>query len=105
MDHDIDPYIPVAISDCCVGIPFTSPVLVGMSGRRDGIFYDPLGTARGFRPREFETALVNGRDAFIERLAAWCEEKPAPPAEFSLMFNQGDPGERFHSMLRDPSFA
>lgn len=41
--HDIDPYIPVALADLCIGVPFTSPVVVGLGSGRPGLFHDPLG--------------------------------------------------------------
>jgi hypothetical protein len=43
LPHDIDPYIPVALADVCVGVPFTSPVVAGIESGRGGIFHDPLG--------------------------------------------------------------
>lgn len=40
--HDIDPYLPVAVADICIGVPFTSPVMAAIGSGRTGLFYDPL---------------------------------------------------------------
>ena len=47
VDHSVDPYIPVALADICLGLPFTSPILVGLKGQRRGIFFQSWSTLPG----------------------------------------------------------
>lgn len=42
LPHDVDPYIPVALADVCIGVPFTSPVMTALEAGRGGVFHDPL---------------------------------------------------------------
>jgi hypothetical protein len=46
LPHDIDPYIPVAMADICIGVPFTSPVIAALESGRAGLFHDPTGELR-----------------------------------------------------------
>lgn len=70
VDHDIDPYIPVACADICIGVPFTSPVLAGISSGRSGIFYDPLDRTKFFQPANFGRYLIHGRDQLLDRIGS-----------------------------------
>lgn len=42
LGHDVDPYLPIALSDLCLGQPFSSPVMAGWFAKKPGFFYDPL---------------------------------------------------------------
>jgi hypothetical protein len=67
--HDIDPYIPVALADICIGVPFTSPVFAGVASGRAGIFHDPLGHFRFCRARAtLDPMLAHGRDDLKRRI-------------------------------------
>ena len=107
LPHNIDPYIPVALSDCCIGMPFTSPVLVGLSSGRKGIYYDPLGRATGFRPQRMEALVIRNKQTLIDRVATWANQsgmtEEHKKADEYLPI--GDPGERFAAMLQDDSYV
>jgi len=45
VDSDVDPYLPVACSEMTIGMPYTSPVLVGLAAGRPGCYFDPSGIA------------------------------------------------------------
>lgn len=67
--HDIDPYIPVAVADICVGIPFTSPVLVAHHAGRHALFHDPVGLVN-YVPGapELKSFVTHGGTDLIERV-------------------------------------
>lgn len=46
MEHNINPYAPIASSDICIAMPFTSPVLAGVHFRRLGLYHDPLNVVK-----------------------------------------------------------
>ncbi len=71
LPHNIDPYLPIAMSDFCVGLPFTSPVLVGLSSGRDGLFHDPLSCVNYFYPKEITPLITHGKKEFLERIDQW----------------------------------
>lgn len=78
IDHDVDPYLPVAMADVSIGLPFTSPVLAALGSGRGGLFHDPLGTTRQFRPIEFGRWMTHGRDELLSRLIEWTSGNKGP---------------------------
>jgi hypothetical protein len=70
LPHDIDPYIPVALADFCIGVPFTSPVVAGLDSGRAGVFHDPLNELRHVpRAPELLAHVTHGAAELHERLA------------------------------------
>jgi polysaccharide biosynthesis PFTS motif protein len=105
LEHNIDPYWPIAMADICVGLPFTSPVLVGLRNGRSGFFHDPLGTVSSFRPKEMDYLITRGREQLVARLEAFLRtgEGPHPPEGGEKCLGpSGDPAERFVSLLGRP---
>lgn len=95
VSHGIDPYIPVALADLCIGIPFTSPVLVALHAGRPGLFHDPLGTVnRVPGAPELMAHLTHDATGLQERVRAFLQaqiESRRPP----------DPGESFARLIRE----
>jgi len=94
LPHDIDPYIPVALADLCVGVPFTSPVIAGLESGRGGLFHDPLGEVRR----------VPGAPALMAHVTHGAEDLHA---RVTLLLKTDfiartapDPGERFAAALK-----
>jgi hypothetical protein len=104
LDHNIDPYLPIGMADLCLGIPFTSPIFAGLGSGRTGIYHDPLGCVRSFRPRALEPLLTHGRQELMERLDGWlqgkCGEAEGLRAFESVLGPAGDPAEHFASLLK-----
>jgi hypothetical protein len=70
LPHDIDPYIPVALADVCVGVPFTSPVVAALESGRAGVFHDPLNELRNVpRAPELLAHVTHGAAQLHQRLA------------------------------------
>lgn len=49
LDDDINPWIPIALADLCIGIPFTSPVMAAWHHGKAAIFHDPTGITKHHR--------------------------------------------------------
>jgi polysaccharide biosynthesis PFTS motif protein len=70
LPHDIDPYIPVALADFCIGVPFTSPVVAALESGRAGVFHDPLNELRHVPlAPELLTHVTHGAAQLRDRLA------------------------------------
>jgi len=92
LPHDIDPYIPVALADVCIGVPFTSPVIAGMESGRGGIFHDPFG----------EISHVPAAPALIAHVtqgAIGLHERFALLSERDMAIKRRDPGTDFVAAL------
>jgi hypothetical protein len=93
LPHDIDPYIPVALADVCIGVPFTSPVIAGLYSGRGGLFHDPRG----------EVVRVPGAPALMGHVTHGVAELHDQVARLlGVGFKslaQVDPGERFAAAL------
>jgi polysaccharide biosynthesis PFTS motif protein len=92
--HDIDPYLPVAAADICIGIPFTSPVLVAHWAGRPAFFHDPLAVVRHVPGApELAAGLTRSVEELTDRLAALLAS-PVEPSPHT------DPGAGFAQRLR-----
>ncbi len=49
LDENINPWIPIALADLCIAIPFTSPVIAAWQYGKPGLFHDPTGSAKNHR--------------------------------------------------------
>ena len=98
VDPDIDPYLPIAAADFCIGMPFTSPVVAALNAGRPATWYDPVGFAISTYPPELEAVLARGLDQLTQLVAKWIsgEAVDTPP---SLVANVGDPGERLATII------
>ncbi len=101
LPYNVDPYIPVALSDCCIGMPFTSPVLVGLSSGRNGIYYDPLNQATGYRPQRMESLMIRNSEILIKTLTAWRTGSGQRAVHRELFLPPCEPGENFVAMLEN----
>jgi len=75
LDPYMDPYMPIAAADACIGMPFTSPVLAALSEDRNGIYYDPCYTARYPAEPEYKDILVHKEDMLLELVKKWSNSK------------------------------
>jgi hypothetical protein len=98
LDHDIDPYLPIAMADLCLGMPFTSPVVAALNGGRPSFWYDPNGFAKRPYPSELNQVLVRGRSHLFERLNLWRRDAPLS-APACLLSDVVDPGVKFATIL------
>ncbi len=104
--HAADPYHAVAAGDVCLGLPFTSPVLAGLTSGRAGVFYDPTGDVRQFRCRSYAPWLITGAEAIKSKIKTWLDHpeertyKRTLEDENALGPTGGDPGERLASLIQ-----
>jgi hypothetical protein len=97
-EFNVDPYLPIAVADLCIGMPFTSPVAAAVNAGRAGLWYDPIGFVQVSYPNELEMALVRGREKLEERLASWLSGvRFAPPA--CLISGIADPGAELAAVI------
>jgi polysaccharide biosynthesis PFTS motif protein len=99
LNPDIDPYLPIALADLCIGMPFTSPVVAAVNAGRPAFWYDPNGFVSNPYPPDLAKILVRGQGELFARLAAWLAgEVAAPPA--TIMSGISDPGVAFAGILK-----
>jgi hypothetical protein len=92
--HDIDPYIPVALAELSLGVPFTSPVIAAMESGRHGVFHDPLGSVTRVPGAPGLLAHTTHSSAeLVQRVAALLER----PVRGHLV---EEPAKQFATLLR-----
>lgn len=74
----VDPYLPVAAADLCIGMPFTSPVVVSLNAGRPAFWYDQTGFIGETYPRDLEPFLVRGEDQLMLRTRQFFAGAAAP---------------------------
>lgn len=112
LHYDSDPYLAVAMADFNIGLPFTSPVLVGFYAHKDGVFHDPLCTFNFFRPQVFKPFITRGREELMAKISGWLDSKQAPTLKHLDQLNAElysglceGPTIRFLQMLQDQKDA
>ena len=73
--YNVDPYIPIAMSDCCIGAPYTSGVLLSNLVNRPGVYYDQLGIYKNCYPLEYKKLQINEKKSLFERIERWVDDK------------------------------
>lgn len=96
VDADVDPYLPVAGSDMTVGMPFTSPVLAGLSAGRPGCYYDPSRIANWSSAPALRLITLQDGDALVQAVRSRGANLPALEALASII-----PPTLDRSLLRD----
>lgn len=70
VDYNSDPYLAIAMSDICIGLPFTSPVQVALLRGRRGYFYDPTGSVKVYPGcPEYAPFLISGQSQLLKTLS------------------------------------
>lgn len=66
--EDINPWVPLAVSDICVSVAFTSVVFANAHYGRAGLFHDPLGSAINHRYHALDRYISHGFEDLREKL-------------------------------------
>ncbi|MDC0239190.1 hypothetical protein OAK82_02300 [Candidatus Thioglobus sp.] len=73
--YNIDPYIPIAMADCCIGAPYTSGVLLSNLVHRPGAYYDPLNMYDNCYPLEYKKLQISEKKSLFEKIERWTDDK------------------------------
>ena len=76
LPDDVNPWVPIALADICVGMPFTSPVLAGWHHGIPGFYHDPTGVCER-HPYMGSPVLVTRNYAQLRSTVEHLLEKPA----------------------------
>ena len=87
LPNNIDPYIPFAISDNCIGVPFTSAVFAGNYYNKDSIFYDPLNIFKDCYPQKYHNLCFSNFIDLSKIVEHWILEKDKHKNKNKLKIN------------------
>jgi polysaccharide biosynthesis PFTS motif protein len=96
LNPNIDPYLPIALADMCIGMPFTSPVVVALNAGKPAFWYDPAAEVNDLFPRDIREVLVSGQSQLYERMA---NSNAVHKVPVSLLCGDSDPGEIFSAII------
>jgi len=102
LNPNIDPYVPIALADMCIGMPFTSPVAVALNAGKPAFWYDPMAAVNDLFPRDIREALVSGQSQLFERVA---NSNAVCKVPISLSCGDNDPGEIFGAIITGARFS
>ena len=104
LSNNIDPYIPIALCDYAIAMPYTSVLLAVLASNRDGIYYDSTSTICSTYPEELNNVTLCNRTSFIEKIELWRNSKAGVNKELLkfVSYNQ-DPGKNFAINLENIS--
>lgn len=96
VDADVDPFLPVAGSNMTVGMPYTSPVLAGMSAGRPGCYYDPSRIANWSSAPALRLITLQDGDSLVQTVRSRGVNLPSRDALASII-----PPTLDRSLLKD----
>jgi polysaccharide biosynthesis PFTS motif protein len=99
---NIDPYLPIAIADGCIGMPFTSPIAAALYFRRSAAWYDPIDYCDKVCPPEVTRVLLKGETALRQRIIEWTNGVFDQDVPTSLAGSSDDPIETFAAIIAQP---
>lgn len=107
LEHNVDPYLPVAAADLCLGIPFTSPVIAGLSAGRPCLYHDPTGATRHVALPELSPLITRGAEDLLARLGSWLRggalvQSGPGLRPISHVAPAGDAGAAFARIIAEP---
>ena len=107
VDHDINPWVPIAMADLCIGMPFTSPPLAGMHYRIPGLFHDPTGVALHHKHQSLSHSITHDYEQLKSRVRSMAFESPRSDGNEELVWSEtqeftgGYPGTNSSDRFRD----
>jgi polysaccharide biosynthesis PFTS motif protein len=75
LPNNIDPYIPFALADNCIGVPFTSAVFAGNYYNKKAIFYDPTKFYKSCYPQKYYSLSLNNFSQLSHQVETWIFNK------------------------------
>lgn len=69
LDDDINPWLPIAISDLSISMPFTSPSLAALHHGIPGLFHDPTGIAIHHRYESISQSITHNYDELQKKVS------------------------------------
>lgn len=78
LDDDVNPWVPIAISDMCIGIPFTSAIMAAMHYGRTSIYHDPTGIVVQHRYQEISANVTHGYEQLKHKVEKFLVTDIAP---------------------------
>ena len=100
LHHNVDPYIPIAISDYAICMPFTSAAQAMIYFNKPSIYYDPTGYNKNVLPKEISDITILNNVDLKDCINQWLliKEKDYDKGISScknIINNNGDPSKNF----------
>ena len=68
LDYNINPWIPIAIADICISMPFESPTIAALHYEKPALFHDPLNIALYHRYQNFSELITHNYKELKDRV-------------------------------------
>jgi len=65
LDYNINPWVPIALADVCISMPFESPTIAALHYEKAAFFYDPLKILEYHRYQKFPELILRGYEELI----------------------------------------
>jgi len=104
LDYNVNPWVPIAIADVCVGLPFESPSIIALHYSKLGLFYDPFNIAKNHCYKGFEDLIAHDSEQLKIKINKYLLTRSNADAldPVKLKALQGDcPGESSTDCFRE----
>jgi len=71
LDYNINPWIPIAVADMCISMPFESPAIATIHYGKPAIFHDPCNIALHHRYNAFPEIMTHNYSELESKISRW----------------------------------
>jgi hypothetical protein len=107
VDDDTNPWVPIAIADLCIGMPFTSPVLAAWHHGIPALYHDPTGIALNHKYQAVSDLITHDYSQLKSKVSSLLREKQNGTTDKEAVWSDGrgfigaDPGSNTSDRFRD----
>jgi polysaccharide biosynthesis PFTS motif protein len=102
LSNNIDPYIPIALCDYAIAMPYSSVLLAVLASNRGGVYYDSTSTICSTYPEELNNITLCNQTSLFEKIQLWrvgSDEINIPLTKIIRYDDDDDVGKNFSSNL------
>jgi polysaccharide biosynthesis PFTS motif protein len=74
LDYNINPWVPIALADLCISLPFESPTVAVWHYGKPGLFHDPMNIALSHRYKTLSCLITHNYDELKSKVYYWLFE-------------------------------
>lgn len=102
LPHDVDPYIPMALSDYSIAMPFTSAAQAMLYYNKDSIYYDPSSHSDNVLPNEIRNVTLLEKQDLIKKIKEWIDKSNTENTfQSDIIKNMGNPRDNFMKKIKE----
>lgn len=102
LDYNINPWIPIALADICISMPFESPSIISLHYGKPALFHDPMNIALYHRYQSIEELISHSYEELKSKVKYWLfANNSILTLPYVSDFQGASPGENSSNKFRE----